>query len=221
MLERRSDRWQLVLIGAMVLAAFWILFSSPPGARIAIHFDANGVPNGWAHAALAVFFMPALAAMLWGLLAVLPKIDPLGHNLARSADAVGAIGLAVTAFLAALQAVIIAAALGLPAPQSTLGLLLVGGVLVVVGNVMGKLRPNHTVGLRTPWTLANERIWDQTHRFGGKVFVLGGVLLCALSALSVPPDWQGPAIVMVVLACCAACVLKSYLLWRALQRHAD
>jgi uncharacterized membrane protein len=218
MLERRSDRIQLALIVAMAVVGLWVVLILPSDARVPIHFDANGRPNGWAGPVVALFMMPALAALLWGLMAVLPKIDPRGDNLRRSAGAVNAIGLATTALLGVVQAVIVVAALGLPAPKSSLGLLLVGGLYVVIGNVMGKLRPNHTVGIRTPWTLANERVWDQTHRFGGKAFVLGGVLLWGLVAVPMDTQWQGPAIVVVALAITAASTLKSYLLWRALQR---
>ncbi|MBC7731601.1 MAG: SdpI family protein [Bacteriovorax sp.] len=218
MLERRADQVQLAFIAAMGLAGLWVLLRLPPGALVPIHFDANGTPNGWAEPAMGVFLMPALAAMSWGLQALLPKIDPRGHNLVRSAGAVDTIFTAVTVLLAALQALIVSAASGALAPPSSLGLVLVGGLLMVIGNVMGKLRTNYTVGIRTPWTLADERVWDQTHRFGGKAFVLAGALLCVLAALPLNPSWQGPAIVVVAVVSAGAVTLKSYLLWRALQR---
>jgi uncharacterized membrane protein len=215
MLKPRSDRVQGVLIAAMILAGIWVVFELPSDARVPIHFDADGTPNGWAGPALAVFMMPALAVLFWGLRVLLPRIDPRGDNLVRSAGAVSAIFTALTVMLAVLQGVIVVAAVGMPAPRSSLGLVLVGGVFIITGNVMGKLRPNFTVGIRTPWTLASERVWDQTHRFGGKLLVLGGVLLCLLAALPMDPAWQGPAIVVVGAVCAAASVLKSYLLWRA------
>lgn len=71
--------------------------------------------------------------------------------------------------------------------------MLVDGLFLVIGNVMGKLRPNYTVGIRTPWTLANDRVWDQTHRFGGKTFVFAGGLLCVLAALPLDLAWPGLA----------------------------
>ena len=91
---------------------------------------------------------------------------------------------------------------------------------MVIGNVMGKLRPNHFVGFRTPWTLANERVWDQTHRFGGKVFVLGGMLIAALPFTPLDSAWWGVAISAIALLVAGAPMLKSYLLWRAMQKEA-
>jgi uncharacterized membrane protein len=97
-------------------------------------------------------------------------------------------------------------------------LLLVGTglLLVMTGNVMGKLRPNALVGIRTRWTLSNARVWDQTHRFGGKAQVAAGVVLVGLALTPLPPVWQGPAVVLVVLAASGATALKSYWLWRNL-----
>jgi uncharacterized membrane protein len=216
---KRSDLVQLVLISAMILAGVWVVLELPSDARVPIHFDANGTPNGWAGPAMAVFMTPALAVMFWGLQWLLPKIDPRGDNLVRSAVAVSAIFTALTVLLTVVQGVIVAAAMGVQAPNFSLGLVLPGGLLVVIGNVLGKLRPNYSVGIRTPWTLDNERVWDQTHRFGGKISVLGGVLLCLLAALPMEPTWQVPAVVVVSLVCAATSVLKSYLLWRAMQKQ--
>ena len=217
--DQHSDRFQGAVIAAMLLAGLCVVVALPSDARVAIHFDANGQPSGWASPAMAVFLMPVLAWLLWGLMRLLHKIDPRGDNLRQSAGAVRTISLTLTCLLAAVQAVIVAGALGAPAPKSSFGLLLVGGVLLVTGNVMGKLRPNHFVGIRTPWTLANDRVWDQTHRYGGKVFVLGGALLCVLGALSLVPGREGPAILVVTLACGGLVTWRSYRLWRALPPH--
>jgi uncharacterized membrane protein len=203
----------------MSLAGLWVVLELPSDERVPIHFDASGTPNGWAGPAMAAFMMPALAVMFWGLQALLPKIDPRGDNLVGSAGAVSAIFTALTVLLTVLQGAIIVAALGGQTPKSSLVLVLVGGLFMVIGNVMGKLRPNYTVGIRTPWTLADERVWDQTHRFGGKILVLGGGLLCLLAALPLDPAWHGTAVLVVILASAAATVLKSYLLWRAMQKQ--
>jgi uncharacterized membrane protein len=96
---------------------------------------------------------------------------------------------------------------------------LFGGMLIVTGNVFGKLRWNYTVGIRTPWTLADEWVWDQTHRVGGWVFVIGGmtalVLSLLLPAVAVPVVLAGlmPAIVVLPIG-------KSYLLWRERKKKA-
>ena len=218
MLERRSDRIQLALIAVMTLAGLWALRQAQPGTRVPIHFDAHGTPNGWADPLFGTLMIPALAVLLLGLRSLLPRIDPLGDNLVRSSAAVSTIFTAVTAVLAVAQGMIVAASVGvLPATVNWMPLS-VGALFVVIGNVMGKLRRNYTVGIRTSWTLGSERVWDQTHRFGGKLWVVGGLLLCTQPWLPAANLWQTPAVLAVALVCALAPVLKSYLLWRALPK---
>jgi uncharacterized membrane protein len=50
-----------------------------------------------------------------------------------------------------------------------------------IGNVLGKLRSNFFVGIRTPWTLSSEHVWDQTHRWAGRLFVGAAAVLAVLA----------------------------------------
>jgi uncharacterized membrane protein len=62
---------------------------------------------------------------------------------------------------------------------------IIGGVcllFVLLGNVMGKIRRNFYIGVRTPWALANDRVWNATHRFAAKTFVVGGLMGLAVTA---------------------------------------
>lgn len=220
MMNRSSDRIQLALIAAMALAGLYVIQTLPPDTRVATHFDSHGNPNGWSDPVWAMLLIPALAIFNFALQRVLPKIDPRGGNLVRSSGAVATIFTAVAVVLAVVHFIIAATALGTPLPMERLIHLLIGGLFLVMGNVMGKLRTNYTVGIRTPWTLASERVWDHTHRFAGKVFVGGGLLLCALPFLPLDAKWQEAGLVILPLLCAAAPVLKSWLLWRDLQRPA-
>lgn len=224
MSDRPRRSWagpaQLALIALMVAASLWAWLQLPAGARIATHFNANGEADGWSGAALGLSLLPVLAALLQLLRHWLPWLDPRGHNLLRSATAYDTIWLAVTAVLAGAHGLIIGHALGLLAPMAGLPAALVGGMLIVIGNVMGKLRWNYSVGIRTPWTLANERVWDQTHRFGGRLMVLTGLLLLALAFVPALQPWLKLGMIGLPLAMGAAVVLKSFLLWREQQRAA-
>jgi uncharacterized membrane protein len=217
MLERFGLRIQLVLIAAMVLAGVWARTQLPEGAQVPVHFSMHGDVDGWSGATVGLFMLPGTALALLGVQWLLPRIDPRGDNLRRSAKAVTTIFVGVTLLLALVQAQVVAMALGLTGPAARMPLLLVGGLFVVMGNVLGKLRSNYTVGIRTPWTLSNERVWDQTHRFAGKVFVGAGLLLLVLAMSSLPAQWQAPAIGGTAIAAAMAAVVKSWWLWRRQQ----
>jgi len=206
-----------ILIVGMILAAAWAVAILPPGTRVPIHWNAGGIANSWASAPFGLFLVPGIAILMFGLSMVLPKIDPRGANLVRSSTAYGTIWLAITAFLAAIQGQMIAVALGVPVRMPGYVTALVGGLFVVMGNVMGKLRSNYTVGIRTPWTLANEQVWDETHRFGGWVFVGGGLVLMVSAFIA--PDGHGfpYAIGIVTAVIVIATFVKSYLVWRRIK----
>lgn len=217
MLERFGRPIQWVLLAAMLLASVWAFSQLPDGASVPVHFNAYGEADGWASAGLGLFLLPGLVGGLLALQWLLPRVDPRGDNLRKSAKAVSTIWVAVTLLLALVHAQLVAMALGLTSATPKLPLLLIGGLFVIMGNVLGKLRSNYTVGIRTPWTLANERVWDQTHRFGGKVFVATGLVLVVLSMSSLSPHWQGPAIAGAAVVAATTAVFKSYWLWRRQQ----
>jgi uncharacterized membrane protein len=205
------------LILAMAAGGFWALRQLPPDATIAVHFTANGTPNGWARATVGLFILPAVAAFTTALAFVLPRIDPRAQNLQVSARSVQTIIAAINATLALFQFYLIKSALGAHFATMTVVALAIGLLFVVIGNVMGKLRWNYTVGIRTPWTLDNERVWDKTHRFGGWVFVASGLLLVAL-ALVAPSSLARPALFATIVGVTTVLpIAQSYLLWRQQQ----
>jgi uncharacterized membrane protein len=64
---------------------------------------------------------------------------------------------------------------------------LIGLLLAILGNWMGKIRRNRFVGIRTPWTLSSDFVWERTHRLGGRLFALLGITIFLTSLLAPPP----------------------------------
>ena len=87
-----------------------------------------------------------------------------------------------------------------------------GGLFVVVGNAMGKLRPNWMVGVRTPWTLSSKRSWDRTHRLAGWMFVGAGLVFWIAAALA-PGRAIVPGVVALITGALVS-VIYSYVVWR-------
>ena len=94
--------------------------------------------------------------------------------------------------------------------------LLVGGLFIIVGNYLGKVRRNFFIGIRTPWTLASDEVWARTHRVGGWLFVMAGIAI--ISSAGSPPTLL--PIVLLVPICSAAVisVAYSYFVYRKLHR---
>jgi uncharacterized membrane protein len=210
--------------GALTLgclaAGLWALAALPAGQSVPIHFGLNGEPNGWAPAAVGLLIIPALCALLWLCRIVLPRITPRGANLDRSAGAYDTIWAALAVVLALTQAAVISIAFGHGVNLPLALPVVLGLMFMVIGNVLPKVRWNYVVGIRTPWTLADERVWDKTHRFGGWVMVLGGAAM-VLGAL-IPPYGPKPGLVAGVTGMISVVTVgKSYLLWRETRGSAD
>lgn len=213
-----GHRWRLsaalampALMGALGL---WAWARLPSGARVAIHFNAAGQPDGWGDASWALFMLPLLSAALLGVQWLLHAFDPRADKLRQSRGAVLGIVLALQLLFGVLQGVIVAQALGHAPDVGQWTLLMTGLLLAVVGNLAGKIRWNHSFGIRTPWTRAHERVWDKTHRFGGRLFFGLGL---ALAVASFIPGGSGHASALIMGATVAGsllCVVKSWLLSR-------
>lgn len=210
------------LIVLMVLGAWWGYSQLPSNTQIPIHFNSEGTVDGWG-SPLMLFLLPGIAAFNWLLMWVLPHIDPRGQNIVRSAKAYGTVWLAVTVVLAVIQGIMVTSALGLDPHRRTLFPVLIGGLLIVIGNVMGKIRWNSTVGIRTPWALADERVWDKTQRFGGRMLVASGIVVVVAAFSRSMQSHMGIVIIACVLAATLASFVQSYLYWRSdppnLRKH--
>ena len=199
----------IAFIGAVTL---WAWPQMPEGRQLVIHWDAAGNPNGYASKGWALLLLPILALAIALLLAVIPPIEPRRVNLARSGKPYLAAWIGTMVVLAGAQLLIVLAAVGHPANVVTIASLLVGGLLIVIGNYLGKARSNFFFGIRTPWTLSSDLSWDKTHRLGGRVFVATGA---AMIIAGLTRSGTVFAVVLVVLLALIAMVtVYSYVIWR-------
>ena len=108
---------------------------------------------------------------------------------------------------------VVLAGLGWQVQISLVVPLAVGILFVVIGNYMGKIRSNFMFGIRTPWTLTSDLSWNKTHRVGGRLFMILGVML-VLTGLTSPPGWWIYLLLGSVLLMVVFLFVYSYLVWR-------
>ncbi|MBQ7680846.1 MAG: SdpI family protein [Oscillibacter sp.] len=143
--------------------------------RVATHFDFYGVPDGWSSKAFAVFGLPLFLLCVHLLCAFAVSHDPKAGNVGGKIRALVLwICPAVSLFTAAM---IYPNALGYSMNMTMFAMLLTGTLFVVVGNYLPKCRQNYTIGIKLPWTLADEDNWNRTHRMAGPLWVAGGFLV--------------------------------------------
>ena len=191
-----------------VVAAVWLYPELP--ARVPTHWDLQGNVNGTMPRFWGAAF-PAL--MIFGLAmltAVLPVISPRRFEIAPFASVYNLLMLVVQGVILVIGLATLLVGAGYAVRIPTVAALATGVLFMVLGNYMGKLRKNFFVGIRTPWTLASDAVWERTHRLGGWVFMLAGLLL-VLGAIAGAPLWVSFSVI--VPAALIPCVY-SYVIYR-------
>jgi uncharacterized membrane protein len=202
----------MIVVAAFIVSA--VVYPRLP-ATIPTHWDLSGQPNGWSSRFWGAWLIPVFLLGMWALVRVLPRIDPRGANYAKFGGAFEAIIDAIMLFMLAVHIVALRAALGHPVEMQRILPIGIGVLLIVIGNLLPRARPNWFVGIRTPWTLSSDRVWEKTHRFGGRVFVAAGLIITIASLVWVQEAHVVLFAVMVVVA--SSVMIYSYLEWKREQ----
>ncbi len=211
-------KWIPLLIVIAAFAASAIVYPRLP-ETIPTHWNMDGQPDGWSSRAFGALITPVILLFVWGFVRVLPAIDPRGANYAKFGGAFEAIFDSLMLFLLGMHIVLLRAGLGYPVQIQRIAPFGIGVLLIVIGNLLPRCRPNWFVGIRTPWTLSSDRVWEKTHRFGGRLFVAAGFLI-AIAALFWA-QWVHVVLVTSILLAIAAMLIYSYLEWKREQSTAS
>jgi len=140
-------------------------------------WDVDGTATHWISKPWGAALLPLAHLLITLFLVFAPTVDP-GASRSREAPRFYPFVVAVIgSFLMLTTCLQYAAALGTAptVPHTLLGG--TGLLFAVVGNYLGKVPRNYMVGIRTPWTLCNDYVWERTHRFAAPLFVCGGLAL--------------------------------------------
>jgi uncharacterized membrane protein len=144
--------------------------------RIAMHWDIHLQPNQYGPKWVLWLLGPGLMAAVTLFTCLGPWLSPRRFDL----DSFRSTWRQLMLLLFCMIGYIYAAMLLAGIRQSIdAGRMILGGVcviMVLMGNLMGKVRKNFYIGIRTPWTLANDRVWNATHRFAARTWISGGLL---------------------------------------------
>ncbi len=151
------------------------------------------------------------------LMTLLPKMDPKKANYEKFKGSYNIIINVLVIFFIALHIVTLAYNLGFPVDVGLFVPIGIGVLFIVLGNYMPKLKHNYFVGIRTPWTIANETVWNKTHRIGGKVFVFMGLAL--MLTVFIEGIWGFILFLAVTLIGVVYLFVKSYLYFQEEQRN--
>jgi len=165
----------LILLLALVALSFYFYSHSP--AIVASHWNFRGEVDGYSSRAFASFFFPGLIIGIYLLFLILPNLDPKKE---RYPDFLKTYNVFRYAMVIVLAIIYLATGIYNIGYHINIGVIVAGTIgllMIILGNYMGKIKNNWFVGIRTPWTLSSENVWNKTHRVGGYLFMIFGLII--------------------------------------------
>ncbi len=185
-----KDNKKLIVLTSMItllpILIGLILWNRLP-EQVPIHFNMQGEADGWSGKGMAVFGLPLICLGVHLICTFATAVEPRIENTAAKVLKIVYWIAPCTALFCALS--VYGAALGMDIDVAMITEVLVGIAFVVVGNYLPKCRQNYVLGIKRPWTLADEENWNRTHRLAGRIWVPCGILFIINAFLNVGGIW--------------------------------
>ncbi len=182
---RSMVAWGVLVLALMFAYSIWLYPNLPE--QVPTHWNWKGEVDEWSSKPFGAFFLPSMTVILWLVLLVLPWLSPRGFKVEAFRPIYNIIVLMMVVLMAYIHLVALQAALH---PKLDMARALMGGILLLfagIGALLGRVKRNFWVGVRTPWTLASEVVWDRTHRLASRVYTIVGIAGALAILAGVPP----------------------------------
>lgn len=166
----------MILTSIIILAPIvvgLVLWDKLP-AEMATHFNENGVADGWSPKEWAVFGLPLFILAIHWFCMAFTSVDPKNNNFSDKV-------ITLVMWLCPVVSIVGNGSTYLYALDNTvntvpMAMMLLGCGFMVVGNYMPKMKQSYTIGIKVPWALNSQENWNRTHRLGGYMYMLAGVV---------------------------------------------
>ncbi len=203
----------ILIIGSTIGGAL-LLPQLPP--QMASHWNADDQVDGTIPRFWGVFLMPIITLLMTGLFLIIPRIDPLATNIERFRGTFNNFVALVVIFMVYIYLLTLIYNLGYPFAMSRAMLPALGLLIFAAGILVGKAQPNWFIGIRTPWTLSNNIVWEKTHHLGGVLFKVAGVLTIIGVFWGRLAIWY---VLTIIIMAALAPAIYSYIIYHSLMRH--
>lgn len=177
----KKNKFKLWISSFVILLPimFGLLFWDKLPEQMVTHWGADWNADGWSNRNFAVFALPVFILIVHWFCIFCTSKDPKNKD---QSNKIFSIVLWICPIISIVTSYMIyAAALGKVIQPNVIVYILIGLLFIIVGNYLPKCKQNYTIGTRVKWALENEENWNATHRFSGKVWVVGGVLIMVCS----------------------------------------
>ncbi len=209
LIHRDNYKSYIICLVAFILSA--IAFPNLP-EQIPIHFNAQGIPDGYG-SPLTVFLIPAIMLFINVLAEITKHTDPRTVNYTYFSRHYYLFFLVLNVFFLLVQLYLITYALEMVTLNlSNIIIVAVGILFITIGNMLPKVKQNFFMGIKTPWALADEYVWYETHRFSGKLWFILGLIMCVSGFL--PGTVSFPIILIISIIAAIVPLVYSYIVYK-------
>lgn len=173
----KSEWFALCLIILGILASFYFFQHFPE--RVPSHWNINGEVDGYSGKFMGAFIVPFMMIGIYALFLVMPYFDPKKDQYVNFAGVYHKFKDLIVGFLFILHLLVGVNGLGYPVNIGLYTPLMVGVMFIILGLLLKNVKMNWFLGIRTPWTMSSESIWNKTHAMSGWVLSLSGLAMAA------------------------------------------
>jgi uncharacterized membrane protein len=207
---------RIIIVASLIISALLVYQSLPQ--TIPVHWNINGVADGFGDKLYGVALIPAISLIFLVLFPLLSRLDPKKENYELFKESWDWLQSIIIIFLGYVFAVQLYFTVNPQTDAIRFGQLLMGGMgvmFILLGNVMGKIRQNYFVGLRTPWTLSDPEVWEKSQHFAGWCFVIAGIAFLIAAIIGYFAIWL---LFAVILAAAVVPTVYSYWLYKKTKK---
>jgi len=169
---------EIIILGIILFSFLFGIYLYPQmPEKIASHWNVQGQVDGYMSKFWGLFLMPLISAGLFLLFIAIPKIDPLKTNIEKFRKYYDGFITLIIIFLFYLYLLTIFWNMGIRFDIIQLLAPAFGILFYYCGILTENAKRNWFIGIRTPWTLSNDAVWDKTHKIGGKLFKISGIVV--------------------------------------------
>lgn len=213
-MKTKTTVWINVAIIALAIIAGAYFWKDLPN-EMASHWNINDEVDGTMGKFWGTFMLPITLVGMTLLLLGVPEIDPLKQNIAQFRPTFNLFITMMTIFLVYVYGLTLVWNLGIEFKMGQMILPGIGIIFIGSGYMMGQAKQNYFIGIRTPWTLANDVVWDKTHAIGGKLFIAAGVITMLTAFAS---QYAFPIMMVAILGTVIFTTVYSYVIFNQIQR---
>lgn len=176
--ERRALLY--VRLAWFVIGLSWLItlaFLPYLPETIPVHWNIFGEADEFATGLFGAFYLPVILTVTAIILMKLPRFDQMRRSIDRVRDIYNIMIFSIASLMLAMQVMVLLTSSGVDLPVAIILPMMMGFLFIIIGSLLPYIGRNTTMGIRLPWTIRDEKVWEMTHENGGPLFVIAGVLV--------------------------------------------